>query len=368
MKYKYLIVPFLILYLSCTATRINRSTISKNRIETIEYKNYKGEKVDHYGVSKEEYYYDKNGLVNIKYLDSNNELIKSKENIKNSEWKFYYDENGNFTKQVAYNEKGEIMDMEGFWNSAIEKYDYNEKNQLVEEGNYDKEENLLNMGDIQIAFTKFGYNKKGQLAWSKSYDSKKKEIKNGYCYSKYEYNKAGLLEKHSYLYDEDKINLYSKFHYKDRKLIREETFDKDNNEDSYIEYVYEDERIISIKTLYRRGEEPIYEEEIISLDLKGWTFKDSDIKKMVFKESGKGEYKMKINTKGEIINLEPIRVRGHKFELELYEKLKNIKLKKDSNGQNQVLEGKLIINILSQETGILDELLRTLKPIPYNFH
>ena len=369
MNYKYIFLLFTLTFVySCKSLKNNNSDISKTRVEKIEYVNYLGEKEDHYGVFTEKSYYENNKLMAIKYFDKNGELIKSIEKDKNSQWQFFYDKNGNFTKQVALDQEGNIIDMEGFWNSAVEKYTYNEKNQLIEKGNYDKEDNLLNMGDIQVAFTKFGYNKKGQLTWSRSYDSKKNVVKNGFCFSKYEYDKNGLLYRHTYLYDDDKVNQYSIFHYKAGLLIKEEVYDNKNRKSTCKEYFYDGDRLTSTKSLYRKGEQPVYNKEYIILDLEGWSIKKSDLKKLKFKKSGKGAFNIEINEHGEIVNVEPIEFRGHKFKVELYKILKNIQLQKVSNEKNYTLEGKFKINILSQEKGIIDEIERRLNPIPYNFY
>jgi len=280
----------------------------------IEYKNFKNDRIETYsGVAITRKYFEDNKLVSVKFFDANDEPIKNKKpwEKKNSEWRFEYDEKNNFVKQLAYNHLGENCVVENWGNSAIEIFKYNDKNQLIEKANYNKNMELVGLGDIRDAITRYGYNDDGQLIWKKSFNDRDKFLANGYCYSKFEYNKDGTLKKHIYLYDENKINTYSIYTYEDKRLKKEESFNDANEKVGYEIYDYDENgKIIRLEDWYYKRDKPNIKKRQISLELEGWIIPEGDLANFNFENFGEGKYIISVNSSGKIENIEPDEYKG----------------------------------------------------------
>jgi hypothetical protein len=364
------IIALLVLVLiSCNTKRIATNSLKEDRVEIIEYRNFNGHRIEKYGKAIIRKYFENNKLTSVKFFDLNDQLVKNEKSWDkiNAEWRFDYDQEGNFTRQIAYDSMGEICEVENWGNSAIEVFKYNEKNQLIEKINYNKSMELVGLGDIGDASTKYGYNDKGQLIWQKSFDSKSNFIKNGFCYSKFKYNDDGTLSKHFYYYDEDKLNTYSTYSYDGGNLIKEETFNEENNKIGYEIYSYNASgRIIKIEDWYYKWEKPNIKKEQISLELDGWIIPDSA--KLVFNNFGEGEYNISISEEGKILNIKPIKYKGGtaEFDMEVYRKFKKLRLKKDIISEEAKLEETLKVCFLFQEIGRFYDIKRVINPNPEN--
>ena len=369
MSLKKLLLIFSIIAVSCSTTKQIANQKNKNKVETFEYKNFKGERIEDYsGIAITRNFYKDNKLVSVKYFDVNDEPIKNEKSWdkQNAEWRFEYDENGNFTRQTAHDLNGELFDVEHWSNSAIEIFEFNDLNQLIKKSNFDKSMKLVGLGDIGDAITEIGYNKEGLIAWKKSFDAKEKFIKNGFCFSKFEYNSDGKLKKRTYFYDEDKINMIFLYKYKDGNLIQEETFDENGDKIGYEIYSYDKNgRIIKIEDWYHKWENPKIKKEEISLELEGWKIKKSELEYLKFERAGNGQYEIQINKAGEFLNIVPVKYKGGspEFNNEVYSNFKRIRLVKE---QDEVtLNGKLKVVKLHQEIGIIHDINRILNPTPY---
>jgi len=369
MDIKGILILFLVIATSCNTTKQISNQKEKDRIETFENKNFKGERIEDYsGIAITRSFFKEDKLISVKYFDINDEPVKNKKSWdkQNAEWKFEYDKNGNFIKQTAHNLNGELFDVEHWSNSAIEILEYNDKNQLVKKSNYNKEMKLVGLGDIGDAVTKYGYNEKGQLIWKKSYDKNEEFIKNGFCYSKFEYNLNGTLKRLTYLYDESKVNMVFNYKYKDGNLIQEESFEEKGNKIGYRLFEYDkSRRIIQIKDWYYKREKPNLRKEEILLELNGWKIKESDLGIINFNKADKGEYEIKINLEGIILDIAPIEYKGGtpQFDSEVFSTFKNLKLIKEQNDAQ--LKGILKVVTINQGIGILQDIDRVLNPKPY---
>ena len=141
MKTKMLLLLTHLFLLSCESTRKLTSSKAENKVETIEYKNFKGERIEESRISIVKKYYKDGRLDSIRYLNIEGEAICKKE--QNTKWSFEYDNNGNFIRQVAYNQNDEICDLDNNNNSAIEVLEYNTKNQLTKRKKLDKKSKIL---------------------------------------------------------------------------------------------------------------------------------------------------------------------------------------------------------------------------------
>jgi hypothetical protein len=373
MKKILLTLTVLIILISCNSNRQIIPKKDKDRIETFEYKNFKGERIeDNSDIAITRKFFKDNKLIKVKYFDVKDELVKNQSgwSYKNAEWRFEYDDNGNFIRQIAYNSKGEIVDMEGFWNSAIKEYEYNKENQLIKISQFDKMNKLVELGDVRDAITKFSYNEKGQLDWQKSFYANEELIKNGYGFSKYEYNDAGLIKKHIYLFDEGKINQYTLFIYQKGKLVKEDEFNNKDEKMGSVEYIYEKGRLIKTRYINEKGEVRIKEEKM-NLNIKGWELNSEDKAKLNFvvlnEANGTtgGEYIFTIDKEGRILNIEESDFKGGvpKFNMDVYNKFKKIKLVRTDSKEVE-FKGEIKINVLRQKNSSFKELENRLKPFP----
>lgn len=369
MNLKKLLILFSIIAVSCNTIKETISQKEKNRVEIFEYKNFKGERLEDYsGIAITRNFYTDNKLTSVKYFDINDEPVKNKKSWtkQNAEWRFEYDENGNFIRQTAHDLNGDLFDVEHWGNSAIEILEYNDKNQLIKKSNFDKSIKLVGLGDIGDALTEYKYNEKGQLIWKKSYDADENFINNGFCYSEYEYNQDGTLKRLTYLYSEDKLNKSFDYSYKDGHLVQEESFDEDGNKIGYELFEYDESgRMIETKNWHHKWEKPNLKKEEFLLDLKGWKINDSDLKSINFKESDKGEYEIKINQEGEILDIRPVKHKGGTllFDNEIYAVFKDIKFVKEK--EEAKLSGLLKVVKIHQEIGVIYDIERVLNPKPY---
>jgi len=368
MNLKQLLIILPVFLISCYSNRLVSTSKDKDKVETLEYRNFKNERVQDYSeISIVRKFYKDNKLVSLKYFDINDEPVKNKNSSdkQNAEWRFEYDKNGNFVRQTAHGLNGELFDVEHWANSAIEIFEYNDKNQLIKRSNYDKSMKMVGLGDMGDAMSAYGYNDKGQLIWKRSFNANEKPIKNGFCYSKYEYNENGSLKTMYYLYDEDKINMTFRYTYKNGQLEKEETFDETGNKIGYEIYTYKEDRIIAIEDWYHKWDKPSLKKEQISLEVEGWQIKDADLNSLNLGKPGKGEYDITINDKGRITNITPIKYKAGRpaFNNEVYNKFQDIVLEKKDN-TSSTLNGKLVVSILHQNS-LFSSINRALKPKPF---
>jgi hypothetical protein len=368
MNVKKLTILLSIIAIGCQSNRQIVNQKNKDRVEIFDYKNFQGERIeDLSGIAITREFYIDDKLVSVKYFDLSDEPVINKKpwRKQNAEWRFEYDEHGNFIRQTAYDVNGDIFDVEHWSNSAIEIYEYNEKNELVKRSNYDKTIKLVGLGDIGAAMYEYGYNSRGQLIWRKGFDEQSNFISNGFCYQKYEYNEDGSLKRVYYLYDEDKINMYLIFSYKDGNLEMEETFDEKGNKIGYKVYSYKNSRIISIKDWFHKWDKANLKKEQITLELDGWRLKNAKLHPLNFSLAGKGEYEVAIDNEGRITNITPVSFKEGRprFNYEVYMKFKDVILEKENNS-NFSLNGRLTVIILNQEQRRFTELNRILNPVP----
>lgn len=329
-------------------------TTGQNRIEVFEYKNFMGERVEgHSGIAITRKYYKNNKLISIKYFDAKDEPVKDikKWSKQNFEWRFSYDDKGNFIKQKALDANGDIYDVHHSGRGTIEILEYNNKNQLLKKSSYDKAMNLVGIGDIGNAINEYQYNDKGQLVICKSFDANGELIKNGFCYDKYEYNDDGLLSKHYYYYDEDKLLMFINYTYAEGKLKKEEEFNDKNEKIGFTIYEYENDWIVSKERWFYKWEKSIFEKEQIKLDLVGWKIDENDLEKLNFDLAGEGEYHILIDENGKIKNIEPDGYKGGypEFNMEIYSKFKNLSLVRVFEFGRLNLEGKISLTFIPQE-------------------
>jgi YD repeat-containing protein len=335
-----------------------------SKIETIEYKNFKGERITESGISMVKKYYNEGRLDSILYLDIEGKAIHTRD--QNTKWKFEYDDNGNFIRQVAYNQNDEICDLGYYNHSAIEAFEYNAKNQLVKRKKLDKSGNTASLIGHQCATIEYSYNNQGQLISEKNFNSKGHYIQDGRSFKKYTYNADGSLSNGSYLYTDSAVNLSTDYTYQDN-LIKEATFNRKGDCISYYIYHYNKEKIAFIETWDEKKDSVRILKEEVDLELDGWRIKPSDLKKIKIQTPYVGAFDIKIDQDGRILNIEPILIHEHEyigFYVEFYEDMRSIKLERDLDHPSPKQDGKLFFYSLRNGPYFFNRIKNILHPSP----
>lgn len=364
MNIRILLLLVNLLLLSCESSHKLTKSKAGNKIETIEYKNFQGERIEESGISIVKKYYKDERLDSVRYLDIDGKAIFGKN--QNTKWKFEYDNKGNFIRQIAYNQNDEVFDIDYNNHSAIETLEYNAKNQLIKRKKLDKFGNPAPLMAHECATIEYRYNNQGQLISEKNFNTKGHYIQDGLSFKKYTYNPNGSLSNWSYLYTDSAVNLSTNYTYQDN-LIKEATFNRKGDCISYYIYHYNKEKIAFIEVWDDKKDSIRIFKEEVDLALDGWRITPSDFKKIKIQTPYVGAFDLKIDQNGQILNIEPILILDHEdlgFYVDFYENMRSIKLERDLNHPSPKQDGKLFFYSLRNGPRWFNRIKNILHPSP----
>lgn len=346
MKKISVIIIISLLFISCNKNLTSTDNKVKNGVEETTWATFKGTLVNDYdGLCITKSYYKEGVLEKIEHYDKEGQPLEGKyRDPIPFKWIFIYQSNQKISEIRAYNKNGDPVNTEGWNNSSIEKFEYNDKNQLIEISNYDKNGKKIGLGDLRDATTKFEYNKEGQLIYKKTYYANGERIINGFGLHKYIYDDTGNLIKKIDYFNEKQVYEYSTFHYKNGVLSEIDYFNSN------------DEKIDSASC---NG--VLSKKYTIDLKLNGWKLSTQDSLNLNLTTVGKTIYKITIDSDGNIMDLKP-EYEGGKFNYEVYNSFRNIKLEKTKGTPS--LEGTLLIQLKHESCGPFRQIEYFLNPSP----
>lgn len=364
MSIRRLLLLTSLLLLSCKSRHQWTGSKAKNRVERIEYKNFKEERISESGISIVYKYYKNERLDSIRYFNIEGKAIQGEK--QNTKWGFEYDNKGNYIRRVAYDQNDEICDVNDYYSSAIEVLEYNAKNQLIKRKKLDKFENPTPLRLHDCSITAYTYNELGQLLSEKNFNAEGHYIQDGRSLIKYAYHEDGSLSNRSYLYRDSSINLSTNYTYQ-KDLIKEETFNREGERISYSIYHYNKEKISFVEAWDKKRDSILILKERFDLDLDGWIIKPSDLKKIKIKSPYFGAFDIEVDEAGQIIDILPIVIslqEDFDFYVDFYEDMRSVKLERDSTHTYPSQSGKLFFYSLRNVPEPFDRIQNILHPSP----